>query len=216
MLLKTEIYHIKTIASLLFISVLSTSYLHAQVIDCNAAQPASIKKICHSNFKSLRHDLNAHYLTAYLVTDAPTRLIDDSNKLWLNYAGQCRNTSCLKAQLNDRIEDFNFFTSMNQSLTQHYLKYENGHLAKTPVHIQIHQLSKDRIKIEGLAYRDPNRKTDAQTESLLAYTTPDKKNEILDNEHQCKYQLNFQKAILEIKTQQKGCDRFTGVYRLYD
>lgn len=44
MLLKTEIYHIKTIASLLFISVLSTSYLHAQVIDCNAAQPASIKK----------------------------------------------------------------------------------------------------------------------------------------------------------------------------
>lgn len=31
-----------------------------------------------------------------------------------------------------------------------------------------------------------------------------------------KYQLNFEKAVLVIKTTQKGCERFTGVYRLYD
>ena len=44
----------------------------------------------------------------------------------------------------------------------------------------------------------------------------DKKNEILDNEHDCKYQLNFQKAILTVTSQQKGCERFVGNYRLYD
>ncbi|HHP0792539.1 TPA: A1S_1983 family putative colistin resistance protein, partial [Acinetobacter baumannii] len=26
----------------------------------------------------------------------------------------------------------------------------------------------------------------------------------------------FQKALLIVKTQQKGCERFTGIYRLYD
>jgi hypothetical protein len=51
---------------------------------------------------------------------------------------------------------------------------------------------------------------------LLAYTTPEKKNQILDNEHDCKYVLNFQKAILSVTTTQKGCERFTGIYRLYD
>jgi hypothetical protein len=105
---------------------------------------------------------------------------------------------------------------MNQSLTQHFIKYEHGKIAKQPIHLQIHQLSKDRIKVEGIAYRNPNNRKEAQTVSLLAYTTPEKKNEILDNEHDCKYTLNFQKAILSVSTQQKGCERFSGIYRLYD
>ena len=44
----------------------------------------------------------------------------------------------------------------------------------------------------------------------------EQKSEILDNEHNCKYQFNFQKALLNVKTQQKGCERFSGIYRLYD
>jgi len=50
----------------------------------------------------------------------------------------------------------------------------------------------------------------------LAYTTTEKKDEIIDNEHDCKYQFNFNKAILSVKTKQKGCERFVGVYRVYD
>ena len=52
--------------------------------------------------------------------------------------------------------------------------------------------------------------------SLLAYSTPEKKNQIIDNEKKCQYQFDFQKALLVIKSDQKGCERFTGIYRLYD
>ena len=36
------------------------------------------------------------------------------------------------------------------------------------------------------------------------------------NRNYTRQRPNFQKAILTIKTEQKGCERFTGVYRLYD
>nr|WP_174505761.1 hypothetical protein [Acinetobacter sp. Marseille-Q1620] len=214
MLLKTEINRIKPILSFLLYGLLASNISHAQIIDCEKA-PKS-QKLCQADFNVLRDELDSHYLTAYLITDAPIRLLNDTNKLWLNYAQQCKTNNCLKNQLDNRVEDFNFYTSMNQSLTQHYLKYENGKISKLPIHIQVHQLSKDRIKIEGLAFRNPNNKKDTQTVALLAYTTPEQKSEVLDNERNCKYQLNFQKAILEIKTMQKGCEKFTGIYRLYD
>ncbi|MEW4939346.1 hypothetical protein ABKJ23_15660, partial [Acinetobacter baumannii] len=57
---------------------------------------------------------------------------------------------------------------------------------------------------------------ETQTVSLMAYSSPEQKSEILDNEHNCKYKFDFQKALLIVKTQQKGCERFTGIYRLYD
>lgn len=84
------------------------------------------------------------------------------------------------------------------------------------MHLQVHQLTKDKIKIEGIAYRNPNNKLETQTIPFLAYTTTEKKDEIIDNEHDCKYQFNFNKAILSVKTKQKGCERFVGVYRVYD
>ena len=89
-------------------------------------------------------------------------------------------------------------------------------LFRSPVHLKIHQLTKDRIKIEGSAYRNPNNRVETQTIPFLAYTTPDAKTEITDNEHDCKYKFQYTKAVLLIKTQQKGCERFSGVYRLYD
>ena len=45
---------------------------------------------------------------------------------------------------------------------------EHGDLAKQPVHIQIHQLDKDKLKIEGIAYRNPNNRLETQILSLLA------------------------------------------------
>ena len=215
MLLKTEFNHIKTcVSGFLFGSLLISTATFAVPVQCDKS--ASLKRICHQSFEKLRHELNEKYLTAYLVTDAPIRLIDDTNRLWLERLKQCKANECIQQQFDVRYEDLNFYTSMNQSLTQHFLKFENGNISKLPVHLQIHQLSKDRIKIEGIAYQNPNNRKESQTISLLAYTTPDQKNEIIDNEHDCKYKLNFQKAILSIKTEQKGCERFAGVYRLYD
>ena len=217
MLLNTETKLINKPLTVLLLSVVGLSTAYAQPIQCNSTLNfANSKLICSDKLSPLREQLNDKYLTAYLVTDAPLRLIDDTHRLWFSRLQQCNNTTCVKAQFELRLEDLNFYTSMNQSLTQHFIKYTNGKMAKSPVHLQVHQLSKDRIKIEGLAYRNPNNRTSSQTVSLLAYTTPDKKNEILDNEHDCKYQLNFQKALLVVKTTQVGCEKFSGIYRLYD
>ncbi|KAF1025287.1 MAG: hypothetical protein GAK29_01999 [Acinetobacter bereziniae] len=216
MLLNTEFNQIKTLLSGLILSCISTSAVYALPIECTHQDSTLIKKLCSTQFKALRTQLNESYLTTYLVTDAPVRLVNDTHQLWLSRLNQCKTSDCLKQQFDIRLEDLNFYTSMNQSLTQHFIKYEHGKIAKQPTHLQIHQLTKDRIKVEGIAYRNPNNRKDTQIISLLAYTTPEKKNEILDNEHDCKYILRFQKAILSVSTQQKGCERFSGIYRLYD
>lgn len=216
MLLNTEFNQIKTLLSGLILSCISTSAVYALPLDCKHQDSSLLKKLCGSQYSELRAQLNESYLTAYLVTDAPIRLINDTHRLWLNRLSQCKSNDCFKQQFDIRLEDLNFYTSMNKSLTQHFIKYEHGKISKQPAHLQIHQLTKDRIKVEGIAYRNPNNRKDSQIVSLLAYTTPEKKNQILDNEHDCKYVLNFQKAILSVTTTQKGCERFTGIYRLYD
>ncbi|MEG0483470.1 MAG: hypothetical protein RR575_01640 [Acinetobacter sp.] len=216
MLLNTEFNQTKTRLAALILSCISTSAVYALPVSCEQANASTLKKFCGTQFKDLRAQLNEKYLTAYLITDAPIRLIDDTNQLWFNRLKQCKSNDCFQQQIDIRLEDFNFYTSMNQSLTQHFIKYEQGEISKQPIHLQIHQLTKDRIKVEAIAYRNPNNRKETQIITLLAYTTPEKKGEILDNEHDCKYQLNFQKSILSIKTEQKGCERFTGVYRLYD
>ncbi len=217
MLLKTDFMHFNTIVSSIFLAFLSMNNTYANPIQCDAVQKTAVlKTLCGSNFDEQRSALNEAYLTAYLVTDAPIRLIEDTQQLWFKRIAQCTQRDCYQKQIDLRIEELNFYTSMNQSLTQHFLKYEHGQLLNPAVQLQVHQLSKDRIKIEGLAHRNPNNRADSQSISLLAYTSPDKKNEIIDNDRKCKYQLNFQKAYLIVKSQQKGCERFTGSYRVYD
>lgn len=217
MLLKNVSNPIKTIVYLLFLGLCGNSLTQAQPLRCDRADSTNDNsRLCVDTLKDLRQDLNEQLLTTYLVTDAPLRLIDDTHQIWLRQSQQCKNLECFKQQFNLRIEDLNVYTSMNQTLTQHYLKYENGQMASQAVHLKIHQLSKDRIKIEGLAYRNPNNRVETRAVPLLAYTTPQKKNEIIDNEHDCKYQLNFQKALLRVSSQQSGCERFVGTYRLYD
>lgn len=37
----------------------------------------------------------------------------------------------------------------------------------------------------------------------MAYSSPEQKSEILDNEHNCKYKFDFQKALLIVKPSKK-------------
>lgn len=217
MLSKNAQSSILNLISALFIGVWFTPSTQAQVIQCDKTQRTAFsEKLCSDNFNEIRQELNETTLSSYLVTDAPIRLIRDTHQLWFNRLKTCKTGECFRQQFDLRIEDLKSYSSVKQTLTQHYLKYENGVVSRQPVHLKIHQLSKDKIKIEGLAYRSPNNRSETQIIALQAYSSTDRKNEIIDNEHDCKYQLNFQKALLIISTQQSGCERFNGIYRLYD
>lgn len=214
MLSNTDMNQLKRLSFVVTLSCLCSPLVFAESIDCS--NTGAELKICSKTFSESRKELNNKYLSAYLVTDAPLQLLQDTQKLWSKHTQQCKSNTCIQQQSDLRTDDLNFYASLKQTLTQHYLKFENGHLAAQPVHIQVHQLAKDKIKIEGIAYRNPNNRKETQTISLMAYSSPEQKSEILDNEHNCKYQFNFQKALLNVKTQQKGCERFSGIYRLYD
>lgn len=216
MLVNTDINLMKTLGTLFSIGCLCSTMVYAQDIDCTQPDTASMKNICADNFAKSREKLSNHYITAFLVSDAPVHLLEDTHRLWFKRLQQCKSPDCYKQQFEIRIEDLNFYTSLNQTLTNHYLKFEKGQFAHQPVHLQVHQLTKDKIKIEGVAYRNPNNKLETQTIPFLAYTTADQKSEIVDNEHDCKYHFDFNKAILSVTTKQKGCERFVGIYRLYD
>ncbi|MCU4412954.1 hypothetical protein KTH71_02680 [Acinetobacter sp. WU_MDCI_Axc73] len=214
---RTGRFPLKNVVCALTISFCFSSSYATDQFDCDNDKASFVsKKICAENFHETRHELNNKFLIAYLISDAPIKLLYDTHSLWFNRLQQCKSQHCIDQQFALRDDDLNFYTSLNQSLTQHFLKFEHGKIAQQAIHLQVHQLSKDKIKIEGTAYRNPNNRSDSQTVSFLAYTAPDKKEQIFDNEHDCKYNFNFQKSILVVKTDQKGCERFSGIYRLYD
>ncbi|ENX35197.1 hypothetical protein F889_00864 [Acinetobacter colistiniresistens] len=215
MLFNTVRNQLKKSGYIITLSCFCSTFAYAEAIDCTS-NDLNANKICSKQYKEQRLKLNTKFLTAYLVTDAPLQLLHDTQNLWLNQVQQCKSKNCYQQQFDARLDDLNFYTSMNQTLTQHYLKYEHGKLAAQPVHLQIHQLDKDKLKIEGTAYRSPNNRLETQTQSLLAYSTPEQRSQIIDNEKKCQYQFDFQKALLIIKSEQKDCSRFTGIYRLYD
>ena len=215
MLFNTVRNQLKKTGYIITLSCFCSTFVYAKSIDCTNSKFQG-RQICLQQHSDNVQKLNNKFLTAYLVTDAPLQLLHDTQKLWLNQIQQCKSKTCFQQQFDLRFDDLNFYTSMNQTLTQHYLKFENGRLSELPVHLKIHQLDKDKLKIEGIAYRNPNNRIETQTMSLLAYSTPEKKNQIIDNEKKCQYQFDFQKALLVIKSDQKGCERFTGIYRLYD
>ncbi|UUM26463.1 hypothetical protein NQU59_12230 [Acinetobacter colistiniresistens] len=215
MLFNTVRNQLKKSGYIITLSCFCSTFAYAEAIDCTS-NDLNANKICSKQYKEQRLKLNTKFLTAYLVTDAPLQLLHDTQSLWLNQVQQCKSKNCYQQQFDARLDDLNFYTSMNQTLTQHYLKYEHGKLAAQPVHLQIHQLDKDKLKIEGTAYRNPNNRLETQTQSLLAYSTPEQRSQIIDNEKKCQYQLDFQKALLIVKSEQKDCSRFTGIYRLYD
>lgn len=221
MLIKTDYLSMKSILTLFTLSsitILSSQLSHAQTaIPCDGANHFAWKKmLCGSEFKKQRLLLNDKYLTAYLITDAPSRLLDETQQLWLNRVQQCKSKRCFEQQIDLRSEELNFYMSMNQSMTQHFIKYSQGKIATPEVHIMVHQLSEDRIKIEGSAYLNPNNRIQQQQSMLLAYSSPNPKKPVLDNDRRCSYQITFNKALLVVQSKQTECQRFTGHYRRYD
>jgi len=213
---KKVINLVKMMSSALGLGYLLTSLAFAQEINCSHQKSTALKTVCSSAFQAQKQKLEAQAITAYMVTDAPLRLLQDTHVIWLRQLQRCKYQSCFQQQIDLRTDQLNFFASLNQSLTQHYLKVENGELAQKPIHIQIHRLNKNNIKIEGIAYLNPNNKLDRQNLSLLAYSTPALKSDIIDNNNDCKYHFKYSKAYLSVSSDQKGCEIFLGTYRLYD
>ena len=185
---------------------------HAMPLDCSTASHA----LCQNRYAQARTELLQQRLTAQMVTDAPLKLLHDTEQLWLKRVAQCHSSRCVRQQIDQRVDDLKIYTSLNQSLTQHYLKYDAGALSSSAVHLKVHQLDKTRIKIEGIAYRNPNNRVERQSIAFLAYTTTEQKQQIHNNEQNCDYQFDFQAAILKVSSSQTGCERFTGIYRVYD
>lgn len=192
MLFNTVRNQLKKSGYILTLSCFCSTFAFAASIECSNHN-IELGKLCSKKYDEQRAQLNTKFLTAYLVTDAPLQLLHDTQTLWLNQIRLCKTKSCFQQQFDARIDDLNFFTSMNQTLTQHYLKYEHGKIAKQPVHLKVHQLDKDKLKIEGLAYRNPNNRIETQTISLLSYSTPSEKNEIIDNEKNASINLTIKK-----------------------
>ncbi|ANF81829.1 hypothetical protein A3K93_06240 [Acinetobacter sp. NCu2D-2] len=213
MWLKTDLNRVKISGLLLSTGLFMASPSFASDPFCSNSNQSSL---CSASLKEARQKLTEQFFTAYLVTDAPVKLLQDTQTLWQHRLQQCKTIQCFQQQFDTRLDELNLFISLNQTLTQHFLKYENGSVARPAVHLKIHQLSKDRIKIEGLAYRSPKNRPETQVVPFLAYTTPDQKAEIINNENDCKYQFSYEKAILKVLSQQTNCERFNGIYRLYD
>lgn len=188
------------------------STVDAQILSCkNNKIPA-----CHSQFSTEREALRLKQQTASLVSDAPLKLLNDTQDMWLTRLNQCRSITCTQQQFEQRMDELDLYTSLNQSLTQHFIRYEQGEIAQPMVHLKVHQLDKSNLKIEGVAWRNPNNRIQTQQISFLAYSSTKQKNQIRNNEQKCDYSFDFQKAILKVTSEQDGCERFNGIYRLYD
>ncbi|MEB3752963.1 A1S_1983 family putative colistin resistance protein [Acinetobacter sp. MD2(2019)] len=191
---------------------------HAQNLDCMFKVKQHL--LCSANNLATRQQLNQLLFTTYMTSNAPTPLIHTTQNLWRKRVEQCKSKSCVERQFELRNEDLNTYNSINQNLTQHFIQYRQGYLAKPTAYLQIHQLDQNRIKIEGIAYRNPNNSQARQSINFLAYRNQAQKNEITNNETGCKYAFNYQKAILTVTLLQnqayKYCDRFVGIYKLYD
>lgn len=219
MSLKFELNLNKTCQSVIGLSILLCCIpSHARPPDCPYTTHQHL--LCQADTLTLHKQLKQLLFTTNMTTNAPTRLIQDTQLLWQKRVEQCKTKRCIAQQFDARNEDLNTYGSLNQSLTQHFIKYQQGQIAQPQVHLQVHQLDQNRIKIEGTAYRNPNNNKAKQTISFLAYRNQDQKNEIINNETACKYTFNFQKAILTVSLLQtqphKYCDRFVGTYQLYD
>lgn len=185
----------------------------------NCQTPASSfveRKVCSQALSEQRQLLLDKLSTAYLISDAPHRLLSTTQQLWQQRLMQCKTTRCIEQQIDQRIDALNLYITLNQSLTQHYLKTEQGQPSKQTVYLQFHQLNKDRIKIEGVAYRNPNNSAQHQTILFNAYTPPHAKTQIQNIEDDCQYEISYHKAYIQLHASEAKCARFVGLYRLYD
>ncbi|KAA8735459.1 hypothetical protein F4V57_01265 [Acinetobacter qingfengensis] len=168
------------------------------------------------NLSSLNDVIKAKYLSAQLMSNAPLKLLKTTQIGWQHYVQECKTTRCIQQQFEQRINDLDLFTSMNQSLTQYFIR-QNIEQRHTPLtQLQLHQLDKNRIKIEGIQYRNPNNAENTRVRYLRSYTSPDQFSQVIDLETKCKYSLERQGHLLKFSSKDGSCRYFTGIYKLFD
>ncbi|MHA3059820.1 A1S_1983 family putative colistin resistance protein [Acinetobacter sp. ANC 4636] len=217
MSLNFNLYTNKAFGCMVLLSVLACSSSYAyQPLCSNQSHP----NYCKTQYKTQVDQINKLYFTSNLVTNAPLRLLQDTQHMWHSRLKQCKNKSCFEQQFNLRAEDLNAYSALNQSLTQHFIKYHHGKIAQPQTYLQIHQLDQNKMKIEGWMYRNPNASLDKLSFAFLSYLNNTDKTKVTNNETTCRYQFNYQKTLLVVTSTnhvaKQNCQRFTGIYRLYD
>lgn len=207
--------YVKKILYIFLINILLIAVCQANVF----CAPKTVGKskhalICKSHFKDERVTFMTLLSNVSLMTNAPLTVLNVTQNMWQDRIYTCKNKACIQQELSLRTDELNELASLNQSLTKHFIKYNQGAIAKPHTLIQIHQLDKNRIKIEGISYKNLNQHTNHHT--FLAYSPSSQSIDILNNEDSCKYHFQVEKAILNITSEQKQCQQFVGVYRLYD
>lgn len=175
------------------------------------------KHVCQDEqLKEHNEEIKAQYLQAQLMSNAPLKLLLLSQQQWENFVNKCKNKTCISQQFERRIDELVYLTSMNQSLTQHFVRYVNGKVDPQFTSLQIQQLDRNRIKIEATQFRNPNNSDTARYAHLRSYTTADALQEISDLDSRCQYKIERKFSILKLESDEENCKRFTGIYKLYD
>lgn len=191
---------------------------YAQLPDCTKKQNQKFEiQVCkHENLKILNQQIKEKYLSAQLMSNAALPLLARVHQDWLNYVKLCKNQQCIQQQFEQRLDDLTIIINMNQSLTQHFIRYNPKQKDAQMVTLQLQQLDKNKIKIEATQYRNPNNSENQRIAYLRSYTSPSLQDPITDLETKCVYTIERTGHVLEFKTEDQQCKRFVGVYKLYD
>lgn len=190
----------------------------AKLPECSQAQQQYFDQtICkNEELIQLKQDIYEKYLVTQLMSNAPLSLVQYSQQAWEKYARLCKNKQCIQTQFEQRLDELSLMTNLNQSFTQHFIRYQGDSHVKQMTTLQLHQMDKNRIKIEGMQYRNPNNSEATRVVYLRSYTPTALNEPIVDLETRCTYQLERHKYTLTFKTDNPKCQRFVGVYKLYD
>ena len=207
-----------SIVSILIATGLVGQQVSAKVTNCAVKQQHYFDQmICKDdNLKTLQSDVHEKYLATQLMSNAPLSLVQHSQHAWDKFTRLCKSKACIQRQLEQRLDDLTLMTNLNQSLTQHYIRYRDGRNTQQMTTLQLHQMDKNRIKIEGMQYRNPNNSENARIAYLRSYTSTALDEKIIDLETRCTYQLVRSKYSLAFSSDDQKCQRFVGIYKLYD
>lgn len=208
---------LKNFVALVLFSGISSS-IYAVLPDCAHKNLTGFEaKICkNEKLKTLNSDVKDKYLSAQLMSNASLKLLQRSQHDWYKFTQKCKNTACIQEQFEQRLDDLTFIMNMNQSLTQHFIRYHPKTSNEQLATLQLQQLDKNKIKIEGNQYRHPHNSRDKRIAYLRSYTSSDLKTDITDLETKCTYKLKRIGYLLRFTSNDKNCQRFVGLYKLYD
>lgn len=204
----------------LFFCAFSLSWIassQAALPDCQQKTSSKFaQRVCDTpQLNTLKQAVKNKYLNAQLMSNAPLKVLDATQQGWLAHVELCKSTQCIVKQFNQRVDDLELFTSMNHSLSQFFVRQSTA-TRSSYTQLQLHQLEKNRIKIEGMQYRNPNNSENSQIRYLRAYTSPDQLAQIVDVESKCTFSIVRTGHLLKFSSKDHACQYFTGLYRLYD